>query len=80
MCYLQEFPITLESGLCHPLPDLNRHNANFAATRPNNKTHVKDLSFFSDQDTTIVTLGKQPVDKFESRHRRMHSPQVNFPG
>jgi hypothetical protein len=72
--------ITVESGLRHPLPDLNRHDASFTATRPNHKTHVRDLSFFSDQCTTILTLGQRTVDKVRSRHRRMHSPQVHFPG
>jgi hypothetical protein len=61
-------------------PDLNRHDASFTATRPNHKTLVKDLSYFSDQYTTILTLGgERPMDKVRSRHRRMHPPQVHFP-
>jgi hypothetical protein len=56
--------LAVSFGLCHPLPDLNRHDASFTAMRPNHKTHVKDLSFFSDQYTTILTLVNGPWTKF----------------
>jgi hypothetical protein len=74
--WLRELRPTVESGLCHPLPDLNRHDASFTATRLNHKT----MSYFSNQyHHSQGTPTQRPVDKVRSRHRRMHSPQLNFP-
>jgi hypothetical protein len=69
---------TEESGLCHPLLDLNRHDASFTATRPNHKPMLKTCNFSATKTPPFWRLVNGPWTNFESRHRRMHSPQVNW--
>jgi hypothetical protein len=60
-------PTTVESGLCHPLPDLNIPNVHFTAAKIT-KPHVKDVIFQRPTVHHSPPLGPRSVDKVRSRH------------
>jgi hypothetical protein len=57
-CKFGDVGITVESGLCHPLPDLNRHDASFTATRPNHKTHHDSDACSTARGQSLVPTSK----------------------
>jgi hypothetical protein len=66
-------PTTVESGLRHPLPNMNRQDVGFTAMRPNHKTMFKTYHFSGTNTTHSDVCSTAPGQSLVPTSNSIHN-------